>query len=233
METEDLEDLPGAAGEHELQDRYGTVRRARAFYEHQVLDRLSPEMQTFISSQQLMFVATADSRGECDCSIRAGLPGMFVTVLDEHTLAYPEFRGNGVMASLGNISENQHVGLLFVDFFESTVGLHVNGRAAIVESEAMAAAHPDLTARYVGQNGHTAERWVSVSVVEAYIHCSKHIPLLGKLDKDIHWGTDSTRRKGGDYFHVKHLDRPWREPAANRPALQGSAPRATPVESPQ
>jgi uncharacterized protein len=55
-------------------------------------------------------------------------------VLDEKTLAYPEYRGNGVMSSLGNISENPHVGLLFVDFTDK-IGLHVNGRARIVEND--------------------------------------------------------------------------------------------------
>ena len=51
------------------------------------------------------------------------------------------------------------------------------------------------------------ERWVVVEVEEAYIHCSKHIPLLKKLDKRIHWGTDDETHKGGDYFKVKNSRR--------------------------
>jgi predicted pyridoxine 5'-phosphate oxidase superfamily flavin-nucleotide-binding protein len=207
---------PGSSGEHALQQRYGTTQRASAFYDHQVLDRLSDEMQAFIPRQRLMFVATADSHGECDCSIRAGVPGQFVAVLDERTLAYPEYRGNGVMASLGNIAENGYVGLLFVDFFESTVGLHVNGHATIVEHDSPTT-RPDNPPATPGLNGRTPERWVRVSVVEAYIHCSKHIPLLQLLDKEIHWGTDVASRKGGDYFHVKHLARPWRQSRPQTP----------------
>jgi uncharacterized protein len=53
-----------------------------------------------------------------------------------------------------------------------------------------------------------------VEVEEAYIHCSKHIPLLKKLDKTIHWGTDNVIYKGGDYFQVKDASRPWRTPPA-------------------
>ena len=203
MSSEEPRALPGSAGEHRLQANHGTARRARAFYDHQVLDRLNDQMQEFIAAQELMFVATADAGGNCDCSIRAGLPG-FVCVADERTLAYPEYRGNGVMASLGNITENAHVGLLFVDFFGSTVGCHVNGEARVVENDALSA--PDApfpevlraAARAAG-GGETEgrpERWVVVHVEEAYIHCSKHIPLLAKRGKDIPWGSDDPTAKG-------------------------------------
>jgi hypothetical protein len=50
--------------------------------------------------------------------------------------------------------------------------------------------------------------WVEVEVEEAYVHCSKHIPLLAKLPKDIAWGTDDQVRKKGDYFGAKHCARP-------------------------
>jgi predicted pyridoxine 5'-phosphate oxidase superfamily flavin-nucleotide-binding protein len=101
-----------------------------------MLNHLNPLMCAFIARQELVFIATADAHGACDCSLRAGLPG-FVRVLDAQTLIYPEYRGNGVLASLGNISENPHIGMIFVDFFESTVGLHVNGKAEIMENAAL------------------------------------------------------------------------------------------------
>ena len=201
--------MPGSQGERELQRRVGSAARANAFYDNQVLDRLNEKMCTFIGRQEFVFVATADASGNCDCSFRAGLPG-FVRVLDDRTLAYPEYRGNGVMASLGNIVENRHVGLLFVDFFRSTVGLHVNGSAQFVENADLRrradlpdAVHADLK----GENGRTPERWVLVDVEEAFIHCSKHVPLMQKLDKAIHWGTDDPASKGGDYFHAKESSR--------------------------
>ena len=115
---------PGSAGEHVLQQTYGTRARAESFYRNQVLEQLNLVMQEFIARQEMVFIATADAGGECDSSFRAGRPG-FVRVLDERTMAYPEYRGNGVLASLGNISENAHVGMLFLDFFDSTIGLHV------------------------------------------------------------------------------------------------------------
>ena len=193
----------GSAGEHALQQRYGTEARALAFYREQVMDELNGAMRMFIGNMEMAFVSTADAEGNCDCSFRAGTPG-FVRVLDSHTLAYPEYRGNGVMASQGNITENGHVGLLFVDFYGSGVGLHVNGRARIVESgepAALSEASKTVAALAVAGGPHP-ERWVLVEVDEAYIHCSKHVPLLTKQDKVIAWATDDARLKGGDYFGV-------------------------------
>jgi uncharacterized protein len=201
---------PGSRGEHDLQERFGTTKRALAFYNHQVLDYLNPLMQAFVAHQEMLFIATADAHGACDCSFRAGLPGL-VHILDEKTLLYPEYRGNGVVASLGNIAENPHIGMIFIDFFESTVGLHVNGTATIMENATLMDRPdvPDEIRRDIAvEGGRKPERWVMVEVEEAYIHCSKHMPLLEKRDKTIHWGTDDIVCKGGDYFQAKTSRRP-------------------------
>jgi NAD(P)H-nitrite reductase large subunit/predicted pyridoxine 5'-phosphate oxidase superfamily flavin-nucleotide-binding protein len=211
------EELPGSEGEHELQARYGKSLQALAFYKHRVLEHLNREMREFIARRELMFVGTADRNGNADASLRAGHPN-FVKVLDDRTLAYPEFRGNGVMSSMGNISENPHVGLMFVDFGQDRIGLHVNGSARIVEHaefvrllEARSAAailHSDaMLADLVGKDPGNLERWVIVSVDEAYMHCSKHIPLMQKVEQQVNWGTDDARAKGGDYFGVDKVSK--------------------------
>jgi uncharacterized protein len=204
--------MPGSLGEHVLQDRYGTGPRARGFYNHQMLDHLNDHMQEYVGRQEMVFVATSDASGEADCSFRAGPPG-FVCVLDERTVVYPEYRGNGVMGSLGNIVENGHIGLLFMDFCGDAIGLHVNGRASIMENEQLLQ-EPDLPSAVLDGlmegGGRKPERWVRVEVVEAYIHCSKHIPQLVKRSEvDPAWGSDDPVRKGGDYFKAKHSSRPW------------------------
>jgi predicted pyridoxine 5'-phosphate oxidase superfamily flavin-nucleotide-binding protein len=202
--------LPGSGGEHDLQVRYGTRSRAEAFYKHQVLSYLNPQMCTFIARQEMFFLATADGRGECDVSFRAGEAG-FVHVLNEKILVYPEYRGNGVLASLGNISENPHAGLLFIDFFRDKIGLHVNGTARIISNVELLNYHEvsaALRAAIGETSGRRPERWVLVTVEEAYIHCSKHIPRLQKVGEEVrHWGTDDVRAKGGDYFQAKSVPR--------------------------
>jgi hypothetical protein len=162
------------SGERALQEHLGTTERADAFYARQVLDHLNARMRGFVARQQMMFVATSDRHGSCDNTFRAG-PAGFVRVLDEHHLTWPEYRGNGVMASLGNITENPHVGLLFMDFAE-TIGLHVNGTAELMEDPVLRTARPDLPVDPAP--GRQARLWVVARVEEAYIHCAKHIPRL-------------------------------------------------------
>ena len=204
---------PGSQGEHVLQEKLGTVKRANAFYDNQVLDHLTPLMREFIERMQMAFIATSDAHGECDSSFRAGPPG-FVRVIDERTVMWPEYKGNGVMASMGNIAENGYVGLLFVDFFATAVGLHVNGKATIVENAAIEAFGPLFdrlpfaTALAVSDDTKkTPERWVVVSIDEAYIHCSKHIPMLQPVPDD-----EQTGRRAGDVFKAKNSERPWLQP---------------------
>ncbi|MBF6356893.1 pyridoxamine 5'-phosphate oxidase family protein [Nocardia higoensis] len=193
-------DQIGSDGEHALQERYGTTARAERFYNDQVLDRLNEQMIDFVGRMEMAFIATADKNGECDNTFRAGPPG-FLHVVDDRTLVYPEYRGNGVMASLGNIVENPHVGILMVDFVRDLIGLHINGSARIVEDAALRRSLPDLPEATAGK---IAERWVVVDIEEAYIHCRKHIPHLVPAEREQReWGTDNTRAKGGDYFGAK------------------------------
>ena len=195
----------GSEGERILQKKVGSENKASTFYNKQVLDYLNPYMRKFILKQEMVFIATADSKGECDCSFRAGKSG-FIRVQSEKTLAYPEYRGNGVMASLGNILENQNIGMTFIDFFENTIGLHVNGTAEIIEHEEFFKTinlDKNIEDKTRENSGKVPERWVFITVKEAYIHCSKHIPLLKKLDKEIDWGTDKEVYKGGDFFKAK------------------------------
>lgn len=203
-EQNDAESQPGSCGEHALQEKYGTANRAARFYARQVVDHLNDEMHRFVSRMEMMFVSTSDSQGECDCSIRCGLPG-FVVALDNKTIVYPELRGNGVMASLGNLTENPNIGLLLVDFFETTIGLHLNGKAEILENEQLledTRVTGEIRLKCEHQGGRKPERWVKVTIEEAYIHCSKHIPLMKRMPKEIAWGTDDENLKGGNFFAV-------------------------------
>jgi uncharacterized protein len=192
----------GSEGERRAQLMFGTGRRAMAFYQNQMMHEMNVIMQEFIARQEMVFIATADAKGECDSSFRAGSAG-FVQVLDSKTLAYPEYRGNGVMASVGNILENSQIGLMFIDFVKSTVGLHINGKAQVLPNDEIVLlpyATGSLIEEATVSGGRHPECWVVVEVEEAYIHCSKHIPLLNKLDKPVHWGTDDEHHKGSGYF---------------------------------
>jgi uncharacterized protein len=188
---------PGAGGERILQEQYGTSQRAQQFYRTQVTGQLTQVMQQFIQRMEMAFIATSDGSGQCDCSFRAG-PAGFIRVLDDRTIAYPEYRGNGVMASLGNMLENPHIGIFLADFAHDLIGLHVNGEVSFVAPARMQ--ELDLDIPESGHPGRQPVQWVLVHVTEAFIHCSKHIPKMIPQSRVRHWGTDNPRHKGSDFF---------------------------------
>lgn len=192
------EDRPGSDGEHELQRELGSHERATDFYDESVHDHLTDRMQEFVADRIMFFLSTADGDGETDCSPRLGPKG-FVQILDDETLCYPEYRGNGVQASLGNIRENPHASMLFVDWWETTVGLHVNGDARIRE-ERPDGVSPESQSGQAVPTSDDAKLWVELEVEEAYIHCAKHIPKLRIESFDPPWGTDDEEEKRAGFF---------------------------------
>jgi len=197
---------PGSHGEHEMQKSFNTQKQAQSFYKRQMLDFLAPLMQTFIIKQEMVFISTSDSHGECDCSLRTGEAG-FIIVIDEHTLAYPDYKGNGVLASTGNLSENPHMGLLFIDFFEDKVGLHVNGKAKMIDNEALMTRLQTSMLKDKSLEdlslGKKCMFWTLIEVEEAYIHCSKNIPMFEKTNEDKLNGKSCAV----DYFELQELDK--------------------------
>jgi len=191
----------GSDGEKILQERYGTKKRATLFYENQMLGYLNHQMKEFIAQQEMMFIATADRNGNCDNSFRSGRAG-FVRVIDDTTVIYPEYRGNGVLASLGNIYENPHIGILFIDFFKHGIGLHINGKAKVIEHNRLEMLLPLTMAEGI-QNSEEGkvEHWVVIKVEEAYVHCSKRIPMLQKIGME----EQKVKQATGDFFKVKKL----------------------------
>src|SRR5262249_58795157 len=110
-----------------FQDRFDTRRIADRIDELLVSPAIDAHAKQFIESRDMFFLATCDERGNPQCSYKGGDPG-FVRVVDERTLAFPSYDGNGMFLSLGNIRNNAKVGMLFVDF-EHPNRLRVNGIA--------------------------------------------------------------------------------------------------------
>ncbi len=117
------------AGSRSLQDRFDTRSLADRIDGLLVSDAVSDRDRSFIEERDMFFLATADAEGRPTCSYKGGEPG-FVRVLDSHTLAFPNYDGNGMYLSTGNILINPHVGLLFIDF-ERGHRMRVEGTASI------------------------------------------------------------------------------------------------------
>ena len=129
-------------GHRRLQDRFDTRRRlADRIDERLVGDVIDAADKAFIESLDMFFLATADELGRPNCSYKGGEPG-FVRVVDQHTVAFPNYDGNGMYLSTGNVLVNPHVGMLFIGF-ERGRRLRLNGVATIDEHDELLGEYPE------------------------------------------------------------------------------------------
>src|SRR5262245_3001937 len=116
-------------GQRQLQDQFDTRRLAEHCVAKLVRDTINEKQKAFIESADMFFLATADEQGQPSCSYRGGDPG-FVRVIDDRTLAVPNYDGDGMYVSWGNAIRNPQIGMLFIDFMQGW-RLRVHGIAAI------------------------------------------------------------------------------------------------------
>ncbi len=117
-------------GNRDLQDQFGSKRLADRLVEKLWRDRFKTEDKAFVESVGFFFLATADADGRPDCSFKGG-PAGFVRVPAPDLLIFPDYDGNGMFKSLGNIKVNPQVGLLFMSMGQTPQRLRVNGRASL------------------------------------------------------------------------------------------------------
>ena len=144
-----------------LQDRFDTRRLADRLAEVKVHDHFTPDDRAFIERLDMFFLASVDEQGQPTCSYKGGDPG-FVTVVDHQTLAFPNYDGNGMYLSMGNVSATRRVGLLFIDF-ENQRRMRVDGAAELRHDDPLLARYPE--AQFV----------VRVQAERIYPNCPRYI----------------------------------------------------------
>src|SRR5947199_9610350 len=117
-------------GNRRLQDQFDSRRSSDRLEEKLTRTAFTADDKAFIESVVYFFIATADADGRPDCSFKGGAPG-FVRVTAPDELAFPDYDGNGMFKSLGNLLVNPNVGLLFIDLHEKPRRLRVNGSATV------------------------------------------------------------------------------------------------------
>ena len=152
------------SGNRQMQDEFDTRRLADRLEEVKVHAAFTPDDKAFIERLDMFFLATADASGQPNCSYKGGDPG-FVKVVDERTLIFPSYDGNGMFLSLGNVTANAKVGLLFVDF-ESQRRLRVNGEASLHRDDPALADYPE------------AQLIVRVRPAQIFPNCPRYIHKL-------------------------------------------------------
>ena len=152
----------------ELQDRYEGRSVADRLEKNRMRTEFNDQDREFIEGSSLFFLATSSAES-ADCSLKGGDPG-FVRVVGPNTIAWPDYDGNRMYRSLGNILQNNRVGLLFVSFdgtlFNNAGRMRINGHAEIDES-------PDAIADLPG-----AKRLIRVTAENIFCNCPRYIPKL-------------------------------------------------------
>ena len=144
------------SGNRSLQDTFDTRALADRIDTLLVRATISPGDRAFIQQRDMFFLATADAEGRPTCSYKGGEPG-FVRVVDSHTVAFPNYDGNGMYLSMGNVLLNPQVGMLFIDF-EAGNRMRLDGEASIDVDDPLMADYPEaqfivrVTARAVYPN---------------------------------------------------------------------------------
>jgi hypothetical protein len=144
-----------------FQDRFDTRRLADRIDERIVRTTIDDDDRAFIEGADMFFIATADEQGRPQCSYKGGDPG-FVQVLDERTIAFPLYDGNGMYLTAGNALANPHVGLLFIDF-EQRRRLRLNGVASVSGDDPLLAEFPE------------AQLLVRIEASEVFPNCPRYI----------------------------------------------------------
>jgi uncharacterized protein len=158
-------------GSRELQDRFDTRRIADRLEEVTVHELITAQDRAFIERMDMFFLATADDEGRPQCSYKGGAPG-FVTVLDERTIVFPNYDGNGMYLSMGNTLVNPHVGLLFVDFTGNPPRrMRLNGVASVDTEEPLLERYPE--AQFV----------VRVRATEVFPNCPRYIHRMALVER--------------------------------------------------
>ena len=121
-------------GQRDLQDAFSSRALADRLDETLRHDQFTERDAAFIGEQSFFFLATADDQGRPDCSFKGGSAG-FARVIAPDTLIFPDYDGNGMFKSLGNLAVNPQVGLLFMSMGEKPQRLRVNGTAQLVRDD--------------------------------------------------------------------------------------------------
>ncbi|MDR3464099.1 MAG: pyridoxamine 5'-phosphate oxidase family protein, partial [Beijerinckiaceae bacterium] len=162
--------------QREVQDRAGSRPMADRLEAVLVHDRLTAADAAFVARQNMVFLATNDAHDQPQCSYKGGARG-FVSVIDDETLAFPDYDGNGMHLSIGNIDDTRRVALLFVDF-EKQARMRVLGRASAHERDALLASYPG------------ASRIVRVHVDSVFSNCPRYVHKMQLVEESAYVPTD-------------------------------------------
>ena len=152
-----------------LQDEFFTRELAERIKEAVVTEELSDDQAAFIQSRNMFYLSTVDEQGYPSCSYKGGDTG-FVRVVDPKTILFPNYDGNGMFMSAGNIQAKSKIGLLFIDF-QTPQRIRVRGEARCIKEGPILKSYPG------------ANLVIELIVSNVWVNCPRYIHQMNLTEQ--------------------------------------------------
>ena len=164
----DLPFIKKEISSNNAQEKYGTQHMASNILESVNTSRIYAHLKKIINGCSYFFLATASKDAKVNVNFKGGEKG-FVHVIDENTILFPDYDGNGIFHGLNDIMENPNVGMLFIDF-NTSQRFKINGVATIIDDS-------KTVTKYLDWKGFSEypTRIIKVNVTYVLGNCSKYI----------------------------------------------------------
>lgn len=185
-------------GNRQLQDRFDSRLISDRLEQKLTRKQFTDDDKSFIESLPYFFLATADADGRPDCSFKGGPPG-FVRLTGPSEIAFPDYDGNGMFKSLGNVTVNPSIGLLFIAMHGKPRRLRVNGEARVSDND-------PLLGETIG-----AQLIIRVTARAIFPNCPRYIPAMQMTEPSVYTpqaGCDAKEPKWKEFADFKDVIHP-------------------------
>ena len=157
------------ASQKQLQHKFNSVALANRIADATVRANISDEQASFIHARNCFYLATVDEAGFPSSSYKGGDAG-FVRAINPTTLVFPNYDGNGMFLSIGNIEAQAKVGLLFIDH-QTPQRIRLKGTARCIDSGPLMDSYPG------------ANLVVELAVQYVWVNCPRYVHRMQLIEQ--------------------------------------------------
>lgn len=156
---------------NDVRQKYGTENLAKYWFETLETKFLDENMIRFMESMNYLFFATTSKDGRVNMNFKGTQGQKLIKVLDKKRFIFPDFSGNGILHSIGDLQTNPYVGLLIIDFARD-IRIKVNGKAKIIDDSKIITKYLDVFESF------DIQRLIEVSIDYVIPNCSKNLSVV-------------------------------------------------------
>ncbi len=154
-----------------VREKYKTTKQAENIFEYMDTTIPSDIMIKFIESMNYFFLATSSKSGRVNVNFKGTQSKILIKFLNKNKFIFPDFNGNGILHSIGDMESNPYVGLLFIDFSKD-IRIKVNGRAKVIDNKEVIIRYLDLFDSF------NYSRLIEVEIDYIIPNCSANLSIV-------------------------------------------------------